>query len=183
MPCTRASPRSTKWCARRCWKTKGNAMRRGTTGAAASTSVCNPQLRRFAESYASEGAMPTYKYEAMDTSGGEVKDSVEATERRGSPAENPPDGLLRHQDHRSGRAPPRTARRAKAKAKQKGQNLHHRRRVEQAAVYVHAPVLDAARRRSAGAALAAHSRTSDEARRPQERPHRRGRRRRVRQHA
>src|SRR5581483_4438185 len=38
----------------------------------------NKVSRNVNSASSSEGVMPTYKYEAMDTSGGEVKDSVEA---------------------------------------------------------------------------------------------------------
>ena len=47
--------------------------------------------------------MPTFKFEAMDTSGDEVKDSVEATNEEEAQQKIKPDGLLRHQAHGDGR--------------------------------------------------------------------------------
>ncbi len=77
-------------------------------------------------------AMPTFKYEAMDTTGREVKDSIDAVERGRSPAEDPPDGLLRHQAHRDG-GRRQDGGKKKKKAGKKQQDLHHRRRLAQAA--------------------------------------------------
>ena len=45
-------------------------------------------------------AMPTYQFEAMDSTGQEIKDVIEAASRGRSPGDDPPDGLLRHQDRR-----------------------------------------------------------------------------------
>ena len=77
--------------------------------------------------------MPTFKYEAMDTTGGEVKDTVDAAERGRSPAEDPPDGLLRHQDHGGRGRQEEGQEEARPAQAQEGPGLHHRRRLHQAA--------------------------------------------------
>ena len=43
--------------------------------------------------------MPTFKYEAMDTTGDEVKDSIDATNEEEAQQKIKSDGLLRHQAH------------------------------------------------------------------------------------
>ena len=70
-------------------------------------------------------AMPTYQFEAMDTTGQEVKDVDRRRQRGRSPAEDPPDGLLRHQDRRQeGRKKAGRARKAARRARA----FRHRRR-------------------------------------------------------
>ena len=44
--------------------------------------------------------MPTYQFEAMDATGQEIKDVIEAASRGRSPGDDPADGLLRHEDRR-----------------------------------------------------------------------------------
>ena len=106
-------------------------------------------------------------------------------QRRRSPAENPPDGLLRHQAH-GGR------RQEKGRTRRKAARPRNARRPRsftlggvnsKQLVHLHPPVLHAPGRRPARAAQPENPRRPDEARRPQERPHRRRRRRRIGQHA
>ena len=44
--------------------------------------------------------MPTYQFEAMDATGQEIKDVIEAPDRGRSASDDPADGLLRHEDRR-----------------------------------------------------------------------------------
>ena len=104
----------------------------------------------------------------------EVKDSDRGRQRGRSAAEDPPDGLLRDQDHREGRRQEGRQEEARPAASKKGQVFTIGGVSSQAALHLHPPVLDPAGRRPAGAAQPAHPRTPDEARRAQERPDRRG---------
>ena len=128
--------------------------------------------------------MPTFKFEAMDTTGGEVKDSDRGRQRGRGPAEDPPDGLLRDQDHGG-----RPAKKGGKKGKKGRQDARRARSSPSAASPARSSCTftrQFSTLQDAGLPVLRSlqdPRRPDEARRAQERPHRRGRRRRVGQHA
>ena len=123
--------------------------------------------------------MPTYKYEALDTSGNEVKDSIEATNEEEASAKIKSMGyfvtkLTATASGECGRQ------KEEEKDGQKPQDVHHRPRQVEDARDVHPAILHASGRRPARAPLAPHPRTADEAIGPEKQPDRCGGRRGIR---
>ena len=120
--------------------------------------------------------MPTFQYEAMDHTGKEVKDTIDAVHAGRSPAADPPEGLLRHQDRRAGQG-------LEAQGDGGGEEggtrqeevVHHRQDLDQAALHLHPPALDAPGRRPADPAEPQDPRGPVQAGRAQERAGRRRR--------
>ncbi len=73
--------------------------------------------------------MPTYKYEAMDTSGGEVKDSVEAMSEEEAQQKIRQMGYFVTKITEMAGA--KKAKGKKGAQEKEGPNLHHRRRLQQ----------------------------------------------------
>ena len=123
--------------------------------------------------------MPTYQFEAMDATGQEIKDVIEAASRGRSASDDSADGLLRHQDLRQEEPRKRAAEKKAARSGKtfalggvKLQDPHH----------LHPPALDPPGRRPADPPQPANPREQCQAGRPEERPDRRLRRNRRRLH-
>ena len=79
--------------------------------------------------------MPTFKYEAMDTSGGEVKDSVEASNEEEAQQKIRQMGyFVTKITEVAGKAKKGKKKKGQEAASKKGQGLHHRRRLQQEAL-------------------------------------------------
>ncbi|GIW82824.1 MAG: hypothetical protein KatS3mg105_4631 [Gemmatales bacterium] len=93
--------------------------------------------------------MPLYRFEAMDTSGSEVKDTIEAPNEEEAQLRIKQMGyfVTKISEQSGGKKPQRP--RQTGTESQAAKNHDHRRRVEQATMHFYAPVLDTARRRSA----------------------------------
>ena len=127
--------------------------------------------------------MPSYKFEAMDTSGGEVKDEIEATNEEEAQQKIKQMGYFVTKLDGSRRRQGKGQEEENGRLQEVQEDVRHRRRPHQASDALHPPVLHPSGRRPPRPPRPADSRTPDEAERPQERPHRRRRRRRIGQHA
>ena len=70
--------------------------------------------------------MPTFQYEAMDHTGREVKDSIDAATQEEAQQNDPAEGVLRHQDRREGRRRPRRKATAKKGGRRQEEVVHDR---------------------------------------------------------
>ncbi len=99
--------------------------------------------------------MPEFQYEAMDNTGLEIKDTIEAPSEAEAQQKIREKGLLRHQDPKTGQAKENEkSRRAKSRRRQKEGAVFLRRRETQKTLYVHPAALHAAGCRPADSALA-----------------------------
>ncbi len=122
--------------------------------------------------------MPTFQFEAMDATGAEIKDVIEAA------TEEEAQATIRQMGYFVTKISVKKARKkAEGRRRQEAPPLRHRRRQEQAAHHLHPPALDSARRRPADPAYPAHPRRAVQARPAQELADRHLRRHRSRRHA
>ena len=98
--------------------------------------------------------MPTFQFEAMDATGAEIKDVIEAADRGRSPGDDSPDGLLRHEDH--GQEEPQEGRGGTG-AQEEARLRHRRRAIASDLTHVHPAAFDSAGRRPADSAQPANS--------------------------
>jgi len=119
--------------------------------------------------------MPTFKFEAMDTTGEEGQGPDRGPERRRSAAEKIKQmGYFVTKLTQLGEAKGKGGKKGKRPREEEGQDLHHRPAVlRQEALHVHAAVLDAAGCRPAGLAQPQDPREPDAPRRVEERSDRR----------
>ena len=111
--------------------------------------------------------MPTYQYEAMDNTGLEIKETIDAS------SEAEAQQLIREKGFfvtkiqerdRQKKKEGRCRRREKEAGRPQGTHVRHRRREAEAAHHVHAATFDAAGRRTADPPQPANSRRAIEAR-------------------
>ena len=122
--------------------------------------------------------MPTYQFEAMDATGPEIKDVIDA------PTEEEAQATIRQMGYFVTKISVKKAAAGKSRhRRQKETRLRHRRRQDQAHLALHQAAFDSAGRRPADSPQPPHSRRPAKARPVEKRPGRRGRRDRRRRHA
>ena len=123
--------------------------------------------------------MPTYQFEAMDQTGQEIKDVIEATNQEEAQA------TIQQMGYFVTKISVKKSRKTAAAktGRPQRQNLRHRRGQVEDPDHLHPPALDPARRRPAHPAQPENPRTAGDARRVEKLPDRRLRRDRRRLHA
>ena len=101
--------------------------------------------------------MPTFKYEAMDTTGGEVKDTIDAANEEEAQQKIRQMGYFVTKITERGQEGKARRRQEEGRQAARSKTVHHRRRLDQAALHLHPPVLDPAGRRPADPAQPARS--------------------------